>query len=45
MSTNSWTVNKADEMQKLFELGIDAITTDEPLLLRDLLDRKEFKNK
>lgn len=43
MSTNSWTVNKAEDMQKLMDLGINAITTDEPLLLRELLDRKEFK--
>lgn len=45
MSTNSWTVNNAEEMQALIDAGIDAITTNEPLLLRELLDRKEFKNK
>lgn len=44
MSTNVWTVNGSAQMQKLIDLGINAITTNEPLLLRDLLDRKEFKN-
>lgn len=45
MSTNSWTVNSAENMQDLIGQGIDAITTNEPLLLRELLDRKEFKIK
>lgn len=43
MSTNAWTVNKPEEMQKFIDLGIDAITTNEPLVLRDLLGEKEFK--
>lgn len=43
MSTNVWTVNKAEEMQKFIDLGIDAITTNEPLVLRELLGDKEFK--
>lgn len=45
MSTNAWTVNGEEKMKKLIDLGIDAITTNEPLLLRELLDAKEFKNK
>jgi glycerophosphoryl diester phosphodiesterase len=44
MSTNVWTVNKAEQMQKYIDLGIDAITTNEPLVLRELLGDKEFKN-
>ena len=44
MSTNVWTVNNAEEMQKFIDLGIDAITTNEPLVLRELLGEKEFKN-
>lgn len=43
MSTNVWTVNKPEKMQKFIDLGIDAITTNEPLVLRDLLGEKEFK--
>jgi len=43
MSTNVWTVNKPEKMRKFIDLGIDAITTNEPLVLRDLLGEKEFK--
>lgn len=42
MSTNVWTVNKPEQMQRFIDLGIDAITTNEPLLLRDVLGDKEF---
>ena len=45
MSTNAWTVNSAEDMQALVSQGIDAITTNEPLLLRSILDNKEFKIK
>lgn len=45
MSTNAWTVDKTADMQKLIELGIDAITTNEPLETRRLLGSKELKNK
>lgn len=37
MSVNVWTVDTEDEMQYLIDLGVDCITTNEPLLLRDLL--------
>ena len=43
MSTNVWTVNKPEKMQKFIDLGIDAITTNEPLVLRELLGQKEYK--
>lgn len=43
MSTNVWTVNKPEKMRKFIDLGIDAITTNEPLVLRELLGEKEFK--
>ncbi len=42
MSTNVWTVNKPDQMQRFIDLGIDAITTNEPLVLREILGDKEF---
>lgn len=45
MSVNAWTVNDEKEMLKMFGLGIDAITTNEPLLARKLLGDKEFTNK
>lgn len=32
-----WTINDADEMRRLIELGVDAIITDDPLLLKQVL--------
>ena len=43
MSTNVWTVNKPEQMQYFIDLGINAITTNEPMVLRELLGDKEFK--
>lgn len=43
MSTNVWTVNKPEQMQYYIDLGINAITTNEPMVLRELLGEKEFK--
>ena len=43
MSTNVWTVNKREDLEFFSCLGIGAITTNEPLLLRDLLDNKEYR--
>ena len=37
MSVNVWTVNKTEAMEKLVNLGVDQITTDNPLDLRALL--------
>lgn len=33
-----WTINEADEMRKLIELGCDCIMTDNPVLLKSVLD-------
>ena len=43
MSTNVWTVNDTETMQFFADMGIDAITTNEPMVLRNLLADKEFK--
>ena len=32
-----WTINDADTMQKLINIGVDGIITDKPKILRDLL--------
>lgn len=42
MSVNVWTVNKTKDMQYFIGLGVDAITTNEPLKLRGLLGDKEY---
>ncbi len=44
MSVNVWTVDGAKDLQFFIGLGVDAITTNEPMLLRELLDNKELKN-
>lgn len=36
-----WTINDADEMRHLIELGCDAIMTDNPALLREILAEYE----
>lgn len=38
---NTWTVNEPDEMRRLLRLGVDAIITDRPDLLRAVLLEKE----
>ena len=43
MSVNAWTVDKADDMDYLISLGVDAITSNEPLLVRERLGDKEYR--
>lgn len=45
MSVNAWTVDKEADIKEMINLGVDAITSNEPLLVRELLGDKEFKNK
>ena len=40
MSINAWTVNKEKEMKKMFRLGVDMLTTDEPLKARYILEKR-----
>ena len=43
MSTNVWTVDKPEQMKLFADKGVDAITTNQPLVLREVLGSKEFK--
>lgn len=43
MSTNVWTVNEYDDISAMAESGVDAITTNFPLLAREILGGKEDK--
>jgi len=45
MSVNAWTIDDEENMQKIIDLGVDCITTNEPLRLRALLGDKELKLK
>ena len=36
-----WTINDADEMRQLIEMGVDCIMTDDPALMKEVL--KEYK--
>ena len=38
MSVNAWTVNKDDDMEKMFMMGVDQLTTDHPLTARRILE-------
>lgn len=43
MSVNVWTVNDAESINYMIGLGVDQITTNEPLLVRELLGNKEYR--
>ena len=41
MSVNAWTVNKPEDIQKMIDLGVDCITTNNPVLVREMLNGNE----
>ena len=45
MSVNTWTVNKEEDIRAMIELGVDQITTDYPLLVRQILQEMGVKEK
>ena len=45
MSINTWTVDKEQDIRKMIELGVDQITTDVPLLVRQILKEMGVKEK
>lgn len=40
LKVNVWTVNKPEDIQQIIDLGVDFISTDEPLLTRELLNKQ-----
>lgn len=42
LEVNAWTVNGRKDIEEMIEQGVDAITTNEPLLVRELLGGKEY---
>lgn len=43
MSVNAWTVDKEKDMNDMFSVGVDMLTTDKPDVARSLLGEKEVK--
>jgi glycerophosphoryl diester phosphodiesterase len=41
LKVNVWTVNKRKDIEKMIDLGVDYITTDEPLLVREIINEKK----
>jgi len=42
MSVNVWTVNAREDLERMIGLGVDCITTNDPLLARELLGEREL---
>lgn len=42
MSVNAWTVNNKRDMKRMFRLGVDMLTTDNPLDAREILKHTRF---
>ncbi len=40
LKVNTWTVNKPEDIQKVIDQKVDFITTDEPLLVREILGKQ-----
>lgn len=43
MSVNVWTVNNEEEMKVFYDMGVDQITTDNPLVARKVLEQNGIK--
>lgn len=44
LKANVWTVDKGKSMESMFNLGVDMLTTNDPLQARALLGERELKN-
>lgn len=40
LKVNVWTVNTPEDIQQMIDLNVDFITTDEPLLVKEVLDKQ-----
>ena len=43
MTVNAWTVNKENNMEQMFDLEVDFLTTDNPLEARALMEKMNIK--
>lgn len=44
LKVNVWTVNSPDDIQQMIDLNVDFITTDEPLLVEEMLERSKVNS-
>ena len=42
LQVHVWTIDEPDEMEHLLELGVDGIMTDRPLVLKQILQKKDL---
>ncbi len=42
MSVNVWTVDEPEDIQRMIDLGVDCITTNKPMLVREMLAGREL---
>lgn len=42
MSTNAWTVNKESSMKQMLRIGVDFLTTDNPIIARELIAKEGY---
>ena len=42
MSTNAWTVNKEANMKQMLRIGVDFLTTDNPIIARELIEKEGY---
>jgi glycerophosphoryl diester phosphodiesterase len=40
LKVNTWTVNEPEDIQKMIDLKVDFITTDEPLLVNEIINKQ-----
>ncbi len=43
MSVNVWTINKPEEMKFFYDLGVNQLTTDQPMVARETLEQNAIK--
>ena len=41
LKVNVWTVNSTEDINKMIDLNVDFITTDEPLLTEELINKRK----
>jgi glycerophosphoryl diester phosphodiesterase len=40
MDVHVWTINAVEDMHRLYDMGVDAVMTDRPTVLREVLEAR-----